>query len=122
MFLSWLCRTASWVKSSYLCGDNYTLHKGDCPAGETALVINQRLVHTELTLDSPLHAAAASISITQGKTFTICSIHLTPFSIYYYTNYYTYTYTYYYAYYYTYSYYYTYTFYYTFTYYYTYTH
>ena len=52
----------------------YSLLKGDCPAGEAALLINQLVVHTELTLDSPLHATAATITL--GKTFTICSIYL----------------------------------------------
>ena len=54
----------------------YTLLKGNCPAGEAALLINQRVVHTELTLNSPLHAVAATITL--DKTFTICSIYLTP--------------------------------------------
>ena len=54
----------------------YALPKGNCPAGEAALLINQRVVHTELTLNSPLHAVAATITL--DKTFTICSIYLTP--------------------------------------------
>ena len=54
----------------------YTLLRGDCPAGEAALLINQRVVHTELTLDSPLHATAATVTL--NKTFIICSIYLTP--------------------------------------------
>ena len=54
----------------------YTLLKGNCPAGEAALLINQRVVHTELTLNSPLYAVAATITL--DKTFTICSIYLTP--------------------------------------------
>ena len=54
----------------------YTLLKGDCPAGEAALLINQRVVHTELTLNSPLHATAATVTL--NKTCTICSIYLTP--------------------------------------------
>ena len=33
-------------------------------------------MHTELRLDSHLHAAAATITL--GKTFTSCSIYLTP--------------------------------------------
>ena len=53
----------------------YALLKGNCPAGEAALLINQRVVHTELTLNSPLHAVAATITL--DKTFTICSIYLT---------------------------------------------
>ena len=36
----------------------YTLLRGDCPAGEAALLINQRVVHTELTLNSPLQLEA----------------------------------------------------------------
>ena len=54
----------------------YTLLRGDCPAVEAALLINQRVVHTELTLNSPLHATAATVTL--NKTFTICSIYLTP--------------------------------------------
>ena len=54
----------------------YTLLRGDCPAWEAALLINQRVVHTELTLNSPLHATAATVTL--NKTFTICSIYLTP--------------------------------------------
>ena len=54
----------------------YTLLGGDCRAGEAALLINQRVVHTELTLNSPLHASAATVIL--NKTFTICSIYLTP--------------------------------------------
>ena len=56
----------------------YTLHvlKGDRPAGEAALLINQWVVHTELTLNSPIHATAATVTL--NKTFTICSIYLTP--------------------------------------------
>ena len=54
----------------------YTLLRGDCPAREAALLINQRVVHTELTLNSPLHATAATVTL--NKTFTICSIYLTP--------------------------------------------
>ena len=54
----------------------YALLKGNCPAGEAALLINQRVVHTELTLNSPLHAVAATVTVE--KTFTICSIYLTP--------------------------------------------
>ena len=54
----------------------YTLLKGNCPAGEAALLINQRVIHSELTLNSPLHAVAATITL--DKTFTICSIYLTP--------------------------------------------
>ena len=56
----------------------YTLLKGDWPAEEAAasLLINQLVVHTELTLESPLHATAATITLR--KTFTICSIYLTP--------------------------------------------
>ena len=34
------------------------------------------MVHSELTLNSPLHAVAATITL--DKTFTICSIYLTP--------------------------------------------
>ena len=54
----------------------YALLKGNCPAGEAALLINQRVVHTELTLNSSLHAVAATVTL--NKTFTICSIYLTP--------------------------------------------
>ena len=54
----------------------YALLKGNCPAGEAALLINQRVVHTELTLNSTLHAVAATVTL--NKTFTICSIYLTP--------------------------------------------
>ena len=54
----------------------YTLLRGDCPAGEAAVFINQRVVHTEITLNSPLHATAATVTL--NKTFTICSIYLTP--------------------------------------------
>ena len=54
----------------------YTLLRGDCAVGEAALLINQRVVHTELTLDSPLHAVAATITL--NKTFTTCSIYLIP--------------------------------------------
>ena len=54
----------------------YTLLKGNGPAGEAALLINQRVVHSELTLNSPLHAVAATITL--DETFTICSIYLTP--------------------------------------------
>ena len=53
----------------------YTLLRGDCPAGEAALLINQRVVHTEITLNSPLHAAAATVTL--NKTFTFCSLYLT---------------------------------------------
>ena len=52
------------------------LLKGNCPAGEAALLINQRVVHTELTLNSPFHAVAGTVTL--DKTFTICSIYLTP--------------------------------------------
>ena len=41
----------------------YTLLRGDCPAGEAALLINQRVVHTELTLNSTLHATAATVTL-----------------------------------------------------------
>ena len=51
----------------------YALLKGNCPAGEAALLINQRVVHTELTLNSTLHAVAATVTL--NKTFTICSIY-----------------------------------------------
>ena len=54
----------------------YTLLRSNCPAGEAALLINQRVVHTELTLNSTLHAVAATVTL--NKTFTICSIYLTP--------------------------------------------
>ena len=54
----------------------YALLKGNRPAGEAALLINQRVVHTELTLNSPLHAVAATITL--DKTFNIYSIYLTP--------------------------------------------
>ena len=54
----------------------YTLLRGDCPAGEAALLINQRVVHTELTLNSLLHATAATVTL--NKSFTICSSYLTP--------------------------------------------
>ena len=54
----------------------YALLKGISPVGEAALLINQRVVHTEVTLNSPLHAVAATITL--DKTFTICSIYLTP--------------------------------------------
>ena len=47
----------------------YALLRVNCPAGEAALLINQRVVHTELTLNSPLHAVAATITL--DKTFTI---------------------------------------------------
>ena len=51
----------------------YSLLRGDCPAGEAALLINQRVVHTELTLNSPLYATAATVTL--NKTFTT---YLTP--------------------------------------------
>ena len=54
----------------------YALLKGNCPAGEAALLIIQRVVHTELTLNSTLHSVAATVTL--NKTFTICSIYLTP--------------------------------------------
>ena len=69
MYVSWLCRTASWVRSSFLCRHILYL-------GEAALLISQRVVHTELTLNSLLHATAATVTL--NKTFTIFSIYLTP--------------------------------------------
>ena len=54
----------------------YALLKGNCAAGEAAVLINQRVVHTELTLKSPLHAVAATVTL--DKTFTVFSIYLTP--------------------------------------------
>ena len=54
----------------------YTLLRGNCPAGEAALLINQQVVHTELTLNSLSHAVAATITL--DKIFNICSIYLTP--------------------------------------------
>ena len=62
------------LRSSYFCGDS-TLLKGNFPAGEAALLINKREVHTELTIDTHVRAVAAAITL--GKTFTICSIILT---------------------------------------------
>ena len=44
----------------------YALLKGNCHAGEAALLINQRVVHTELKLNSPLHAVAATTMYNAG--------------------------------------------------------
>ena len=50
----------------------YALRKGNCPTGEAALLISKRVVHTELTIDTHLHTTV--VTITLGKTFTICFI------------------------------------------------
>ena len=54
----------------------YTLLRGDCPAGEAALLINPQVVHRELTKTNRYMLLQATVTL--NKTFTICSIYLTP--------------------------------------------
>ena len=64
------------LQDSKLGEEQFSLQAYILYLGEAAILISQRVVHTELTLNSLLHATAATVTL--NKTFTICSIYLTP--------------------------------------------
>ena len=55
---------------------SYISNQGDKASGGTSIVINGRLSHSQVNLNTPLQAVA--VSVTLHKTITICSLYLPP--------------------------------------------
>ena len=55
---------------------NYILKNNDRAAGGSSVVVNNRVPHSQVTLDTPLQAVA--VRVTLHKTITVCSVYLPP--------------------------------------------